>query len=134
MGRYWIPNNFGHDGRYVYIMGLRVSIRKIVEAAITFAVIGYLISLTPFIQPIRLAATIVLGGGVALVALIGINGESLSQFIVSYIRYRKNRTIYHLRQPGYLFEAYQKQAIKEMKKEQRKIKLPGRKGKTDAQE
>lgn len=67
------------------------SYRNVVEAVLVVGVLDKIISITPFIFSVKLIAITVVSVIFGLIFVIGIKGESVFEFLLSYIRYRKNR-------------------------------------------
>ncbi len=88
---YIIPPNFVDTGTF---FGGMFKARNVIEAGILSAAIG--IPVFVFL-PVSLTARIVIlcltALPLALFALIGISGESLSAFLVIFLKYLKNRRI-----------------------------------------
>lgn len=93
----YIPPNLGGGT----VFGGMFKIRNVIEAAIvglTFYFLGVILQkFIPMI--IATAVSLVLGGGFAFVAAIGINGEPLSIFILNIINYSNGRNFVTLRPP-----------------------------------
>ena len=88
---YIIPPNFIETGTF---FGGMFRARNVIEAGILAFAIGPPVFLfLPFGLTARLIALCLTALPVALVALIGISGESLSQFLVTFLKYLRNRRI-----------------------------------------
>ena len=88
---YIIPPNFIESGT---IMGGMFRARNVIEAGILAFAIGTPVFLfLPFGLTARIIALCLTALPVALVALIGISGESLSQFLVTFLKYLRNRRV-----------------------------------------
>jgi len=87
---YYIPPNFVDTGT---VMGGMFKLRNVIEAGVIAAVIV----LPMFRLPISLTAKIIIVCVTALplglIALIGVNGESLSEFIVGFFKFLMNKRI-----------------------------------------
>ena len=88
---YIIPPNFIETGTF---FGGMFRARNVIEAGILAFAIGTPVFLfLPFGLTARIIALCLAALPVALVALIGISGESLSQFLVTFLKYLRNRRI-----------------------------------------
>ena len=88
---YIIPPNFIETGTF---FGGMFRARNVIEAGILVFAIGAPVFLfLPFGLTTRIIALCLTALPVALVALIGISGESLSQFLVTFLKYLRNRRI-----------------------------------------
>ena len=87
---YYIPSNFIESGT---LLGGMLKLRNVIESAVILIMIGI-----PIIKlPVSIKTKIVIACFTALpgclLALIGVSGESLSAFIISFIQFMKNRRI-----------------------------------------
>ena len=88
---YIIPPNFIETGTF---FGGMFRARNVIEAGILAFAIGTPVFLfLPFGLTARIIALCLTALPVALVALIGISGESLSQFLITFLKYLRNRRI-----------------------------------------
>ena len=88
---YIIPPNFIESGTF---FGGMFKARNVIEAGILAFAIGTPVFLfLPFGLTARIIALCLTALPVALVALIGISGESLSQFLVTFLKYLRNRRV-----------------------------------------
>lgn len=88
---YIIPPNFIETGTF---FGGMFRARNVIEAGIlAFAIGTPVFLLLPFGLTARIIALCLTALPVALVALIGISGESLSQFLVTFLKYLRNRRV-----------------------------------------
>ena len=88
---YIIPPNFIETGTF---FGGMFRARNVIEAGILAFAIGTPFFLfLPFGLTARIIALCLTALPVALVALIGISGESLSQFLVTFLKYLRNRRV-----------------------------------------
>ena len=88
---YIIPPNFIETGTF---FGGMFRARNVIEAGILAFAIGTPVFLfLPFGLTARIIALCLTALPVALVALIGISGESLSQFLVTFLKYLRNRRV-----------------------------------------
>lgn len=107
---YYIPENFS-DGKTFK----GVAYRNIVEALAVSYGMYKLIFLTPFIFSIKAVATMILAGGFGIFFLIGIKGESVTQFMYSYLLFKQRRRKLHLRRTGYVTKKERMRNAKEKK-------------------
>ncbi|MCR5396583.1 MAG: hypothetical protein K6E64_03850 [Lachnospiraceae bacterium] len=94
--QYYIPDNYSDEHQF-----RGIPYRNIIEALIVVYVFYKLIQATPFVLSIRLTAVLIVCGGLGVFFLIGIKGESVTQFFLSFLKYRENKKTYHLRPVGY---------------------------------
>lgn len=88
---YIIPPNFIETGTF---FGGMFRARNVIEAGILALAIGTPVFLfLPFGLTTRIIALCLTALPVALVALIGISGESLSQFLITFLKYLRNRRV-----------------------------------------
>ena len=88
---YIIPPNFIETGTF---FGGMFRARNVIEAGfLAFAIGAPVFVFLPFGLTTRIIALCLTALPVALVALIGISGESLSQFLVTFLKYLRNRRI-----------------------------------------
>lgn len=88
---YIIPPNFIETGTF---FGGMFRARNVIEAGILALAIGTPFFLClPFGLTARIIALCLTALPVALVALIGISGESLSQFLITFLKYLRNRRV-----------------------------------------
>ena len=88
---YIIPPNFIETGTF---FGGMFRARNVIEVGILAFAIGTPVFLClPFGLTARIIALCLTALPVALVALIGISGESLSQFLITFLKYLRNRRV-----------------------------------------
>lgn len=88
---YIIPPNFIESGT---LFGGMIKVRNAVEAGILACAIGIPVFVClPFGLTAKIVTLCLTALPAALVALIGIDGESLSSFLLIWIRYRRNRRV-----------------------------------------
>ena len=91
---YIIPPNFVDTGTF---FGGMFRARNVIEAGILAAVTGLpVFLLLPFGLTARIIVLCLTTLPLVLFALIGISGESLSSFLVIFLKYMKNRHISHV--------------------------------------
>ena len=88
---YIIPPNFIESGT---LFGGMIKVRNAVEAGILACAIGIPVFVClPFGLTTKIVTLCLTALPAALVALIGIDGESLSSFLLIWLRYRRNRRV-----------------------------------------
>ena len=88
---YIIPPNFIDTGTF---FGGMFKARNVIEAGILAALIGIPVFLfLPFSLTARIIVLCLTALPLALFALVGISGESLSSFLVIFVKYLRNRRI-----------------------------------------
>lgn len=104
MGTYYIPRNYKGETRLLYIFSIKSLITTAIGAVIGF-VFYFILSMIGLktVGLIVLAAFAVIGycvGALKIPTITGlpvtkkIGGESISDIIIRYIKFRKNRKIY----------------------------------------
>ncbi len=97
-----IPVNYTDSGKFANGM---FETRNAVEAVALLVLIGY-----PLIKwvPVGLTVKLVIGTifllPLVILALIGIDGDSFSQYILRVFKFRKNKRKLHLRRVGYNYD------------------------------
>lgn len=111
---YAIPANYTDSGK---LLGGMVETRNAVEAIALVILVGYPeLMWIPMPTTIRIAVMTVTLIPLAVVAFMGIDGDSLLQYLGHILSFWKNRRVLHFRRIGHKYDP------KELKK-------PGRKGK-----
>ena len=87
---YIIPPNFIESGT---IFGGTFKVRNVVEAGMIVTLIGLPVLKMSLSLTIKVMILCFTALPLGILALIGVSGESLSSFIVNYIRFVKNRRI-----------------------------------------
>ena len=87
---YVIPPNFIETGT---LFGGTIKIRNAIEALILIVLIGVPVFNLPFNLTTNIIIACLTVLPAALFAIIGIDGDSLSSFIIHYFRFLKNRRI-----------------------------------------
>ena len=90
---YYIPANFTDAGRVLGLFELRNCIEAAVLAVPAVGLCTLIAHFTPFSLTVKLIISLCLLVPVCGFALVGIRDESLSRFLITYIRWRKNRRI-----------------------------------------
>ena len=95
---YIIPPNFIESGT---LFGGMIKVRNAVEAGILACAIGIPVFVClPFGLTTKIVTLCLTALPAALVALIGIDGESLSSFLLIWLRYRRNRRVIGMTEAG----------------------------------
>ncbi len=92
-----IPSNVTQQRR---ILSFRM--RNWIEAAISAAVVGFLIHLIPFTVKVQIIFTIFVAGSIAILNLLGIKGMSISETIINLVISSRTKYNYHLRSIRYV--------------------------------
>lgn len=96
-----IPVNYTDSGKFLNGM---FETRNAIEAAIIVVLLGYpLFTIFSFglIAKIVIATVFILP--LAILALVGIDGDSFSQYLVRVFKFRKQKRKLHLRRAGYKY-------------------------------
>ena len=102
---YAIPANYTDSGK---IFGGMLELRNTIEAALIVIIIGYPeLMLIPMATTLRIVVMTVTLIPVAVIALMGIDGNSLFQYVGHMIRYFINRRNLHFRRVGYRYDKRQ---------------------------
>ena len=111
---YAIPANYTDSGK---LLGGMVEPRNAVEAVALVIMVGYPeVKWIPMPTTIRIVIMTVTLIPLAVVAFMGIGGDSLLQYLGQILSFWENRRILHFRRIGYKYDPKQ-------------LKKPGRKGK-----
>lgn len=111
---YAIPANYTDSGK---LLGGMVEPRNAVEAVALVIMVGYPeVKWIPMPTTIRIVIMTVTLIPLAVVAFMGIGGDSLLQYLGHILSFWENRRILHFRRIGYKYDPKQ-------------LKKPGRKGK-----
>ncbi len=103
---YAIPANYTDSGK---ILGGMLALRNIIEALILVLVIGFIeLKLIPMTDTIRIIVMIVTLLPTAIVALMGIDGESLFRFVGHIFKFFRRRRKLHFRKIGRFNEKTEK--------------------------
>lgn len=90
---YFIPVNYTDAGRVFGFFELRNCIEAVVLAIPTVLLCTAIAQATPFSMTVKLIISLCLLVPICGFALIGIRDDALSRFLITYIRWRKNRRI-----------------------------------------
>lgn len=97
-----IPVNYTDSGKFANGM---FETRNAIEAVILVVLLGY-----PLVAwvPVSLTAKVVIGTifilPLAILALIGIDGDSFTQYVMRVFKYTKSKRKLHLRRVGYKYD------------------------------
>lgn len=91
-----IPDNVLKSKRY-----LGFKRRNITEAIISFIISAFLIYQISFVMRVKIIFIICVGASVAFINLIGIKNQSISEIILNFIKYKKQKPVLHLRSVKY---------------------------------
>ncbi len=96
---YIIPANFTDSGR---VLNGLFETRNVVEAVIVALVLGFpIVKLLSFSLMVKVIMCVLLVLPVVVFALIGIDGDSLSQYILRLIRHKNEKKKIHLKRICY---------------------------------
>lgn len=112
---YIIPKNYS-EGRSFR----GHSYRNIIEGVIGAVIVWRIVQATPFVSSIKLTAGVILAAIMLLVGIFGIRDESISQFIGSYILYRRDKKKYHMRRTNYVPKKQREKTERDKDYERRK--------------
>ena len=114
---YAIPANYTDSGK---IFGGMLELRNTIEAALIVIIIGYPeLMLIPMATTLRIVVMTVTLIPAAVIALMGIDGNSLFQYVGHMIRYFINRRNLHFRRVGYHYDN-----VKPIESKPDKVPLP----------
>lgn len=100
-----IPANYTDSGK---ILGGMLEPRNAVEAVILLILVGYpILFVIPLSGTIRIVVATVTLLPLGVLAVMGIDGDSLFQYIGHMLSYLKNRRKLHYRRIGYHYDAKQ---------------------------
>lgn len=95
---YAIPANYTDSGK---ILGGMLSLRNVFEALVLVLIFGFIeLKLIPMQDTVRIVIMVVTLLPIALVALMGIDGESLFQYIGHVFKFLKHRRRLHFKKIG----------------------------------
>lgn len=117
---YAIPANYTDSGK---IMGGMLEIRNAVETGLLVALVGYPeLMLIPMPVKIRIVVMTLTLLPLGVLSMMGIDGDSLFQYVSHIIRYAVNRRKLHFRRVGYKYDQKQlkKKRPKNKKAEKKK--------------
>ena len=115
---YAIPANYTDSGK---IFGGMLETRNAIETIIVILLVGYpelmLIPMPGRIRVVMMTITLI---PLAVVSMMGIDGDSLFQYAGHILRYFLNRRTLHFRRVGYKYDPAQLRKRKKAKKKARK--------------
>ncbi|MBQ7004545.1 MAG: PrgI family protein [Oscillospiraceae bacterium] len=115
---YAIPANYTDSGK---ILGGMLEVRNAVETVLLVALVGYPeLMLIPMPGTIRIVVMVLTLIPLAVVSMMGIDGDSLGQYLGHVIRFLFNRRKLHMRRIGYRYDPKQLKKKKKSKKQARK--------------
>lgn len=97
-----IPVNYTDSGRFLNGM---FETRNAIEAGIVLFVLGYpLVAWLNWslMTKVIIASVVILP--LVILALIGIDGDSFTQYLIRIIKYSKQKRVLHLRRVGYKYD------------------------------
>lgn len=119
---YAIPANYTDSGK---IMGGMLEVRNAVETGFLVALVGYPeLMLIPMPIKIRIVVMTLTLLPLGVLSMMGIDGDSLFQYVSHMIRYAAGRRKLHFRRVGYKYDA------KQLKKRKPKKRTAGRQKKS----
>lgn len=90
---YMIPANYTDSGR---LFGGMFAVRNAIEAVILVVLLGFIeIKLIPMPTTVRIVVMVLTVLPSAIVAMMGIDGESLTQYLMHIFRFVKNKRKLH---------------------------------------
>lgn len=115
---YVIPANYTNSGK---ILGGMLEMRNAVETVILVVLLGYPeLMLIPMPETVRIVVMTVTLLPVAVVSMMGVDGDSLFRYVGHIARYAADRRKLHYRRVGYRYEP--KQLRREKKRGKKKEK------------
>ena len=115
---YAIPANYTDSGK---ILGGMLEVRNAVETVILVGLVGYPeLILIPMPGTIRIVVMVLTLLPLAVVSMMGIDGDSLGQYLGHVIRFLFTRRRLHMRRIGYRYDPKQLKKKKKRKKQARK--------------
>ena len=114
--RFLIPTNFAQEGK---IYG-QINLRNAVEAFVTLVLAILFIKYIPLDTKPTIYISILIFLPLFILCIIGINGFSLTEFIIVFMKYKKNRTV--LKKPSSKDKIMREKLLIEKREKQRKAK------------
>lgn len=110
---YAIPPNYTDSGK---IFGGMLELRNAVEAVIIVGLIGYPeLMLIPMSGTVRIVVMTVTLIPLAVIAMMGIDGDSLFQYVLHIIKFLTQKRNLHFRRVGYKYDESQLRKKKKAK-------------------
>ena len=123
---YAIPANYTDSGK---ILGGMLETRNAVETVLLLIILGYPeLMVIPMSGTIRIVVMTVTLLPLAVLSMMGIDGDSLFQYIGHMFQYFTNRRKLHYRRVGYRYDPKQLRKKKKRKKAGKKAKKDGKAG------
>lgn len=123
---YAIPANYTDSGK---IFGGMLELRNAVETGILLVILGYPeLMLIPMSGTIRIVVMTLTLLPLAVLSMMGIDGDSLFQYIGHIIRYFASRRKLHYRRVGYRYDPKQLRKKKKGSSAKKKGKKTGKAG------
>ena len=123
---YAIPANYTDSGK---ILGGMLETRNAVETVLLLIILGYPeLMVVPMSGTVRIVVMTVTLLPLAVLSMMGIDGDSLFQYIGHMFRYFANRRRLHYRRVGYRYDPKQLRKKKKRKKAGKKAKKDGKAG------
>lgn len=120
---YAIPANYTDSGK---IFGGMLELRNTIEAALVLILIGYPeLMWIPMSGTIRIVVMTISLIPLAVIALMGIDGDSLFQYIGHMLRYSVRRRSLHFRRVGFQYDSRQLRGKKERNEKRKPQKKAG---------
>ena len=95
---YVIPSNYTDSGK---ILGGILSLRNLIEAVVLIVGFGFIeLKLIPMQETVRIIVLIVTLLPLGLLALTGIDGDSLLQYLGHIVKFLRNRRQLHFKKIG----------------------------------
>ena len=95
---YVIPSNYTDSGK---ILGGILSLRNLIEAVVLIVGFGFIeLKLIPMQETVRIIVMIVTLLPLGLLALTGIDGDSLLQYLGHIVKFLRNRRRLHFKKIG----------------------------------
>ena len=115
---YAIPANYTDSGK---LLGGMLETRNAIETVLLVVLLGYPeLILIPMPGTIRIVVMTVTLLPLAVVSMMGIDGDSLFQYVGHIVRFWINRRKLHFRRVGYKYDPAQLRKRKKAKKKARK--------------
>lgn len=115
---YTIPANYTDSGK---IFGGMLEPRNAIEAAVLLIVVGYpVLFLIPMTGTIRIVVATVTLLPLGVLAMMGIDGDSLFQYVGHMFRYMTGRRKLHFRRIGFRYDPKEIRKKKGKQKKKRK--------------
>lgn len=82
---FYIPDNIKEDETF------KIPQRNLIETVVADFIVYQGIKMTPFIPEIKITATILCLLGISILFIVGIKGESITEFIITLMKYRRKQ-------------------------------------------